>query len=217
LGKSWHAGSFFGVVLVADDLVIRPGFFIAGRLSEVGSARFFFMSAMKPPNVTLQSDRVSFSTGFFEMSQMVIDKVQGFLQILLPTLGLELFEVQFRKEGHGWVLRVFIDSEAGVTLQHCSDVSRELGHHLDIEDYIDHAYHLEVSSPGLERPLRTIGDFLRFQGKKARVKLHNQMEERKVLEGVIEAVNEELILLRLADGGSVQFSVGMMNKARLTI
>jgi ribosome maturation factor RimP len=172
---------------------------------------------MKPPNVTLQSDRVSFSTGFFEMSQIVIDKVQGFLRILLPTLGLELFEVQFRKEGHGWVLRVFIDSQAGITLQHCSDVSRELGHHLDIEDYIDHAYHLEVSSPGLERPLRTIGDFLRFQGKKARVKLHNQMEERKVLEGVIEAVNEELILLRLADGGSVQFSIGMMNKARLTI
>ncbi len=164
-----------------------------------------------------KSDRGPGSTGFLKMSQFVTDKVQSFLQILLPTLGLELFEVQFRREGHGWVLRVFIDAEAGVTLQHCSDVSRELGNHLDVEDCIDHAYHLEVSSPGLERPLRTIGDFIRFQGKKARVKLHNQMDERKVLEGVIEAVSEEQILLRLTDGGSAQFSIEMMNKARLTI
>ena len=151
------------------------------------------------------------------MSQFITDKVQSFLQILLPTMGLELFEIQFRREGHGWVLRVFIDAEAGVTLEHCSNVSRELGNYLDIEDCIDHAYHLEVSSPGLERPLRTRNDFVRFQGKKARVKLHNQMEERKVLEGVIETVDGEIIFLRLPDGGLVQFSIEMMNKARLTI
>jgi ribosome maturation factor RimP len=175
------------------------------------------MSASEPPNLPPKSDRGQGSTGFLRMSQVVTDKVQSFLQILLPTLGLELFEVQFRREGHGWVLRVFIDAETGVTLQHCSDVSRELGNHLDVEDCIDHPYQLEVSSPGLERPLRTIGDFIRFQGKKARVKLHNQMEERKVLEGIIEAVSEEQILLRLADGGTVQFSIEMMNKARLTI
>ncbi len=151
------------------------------------------------------------------MSQFITDKVQSFLQTLLPSLGLELFEVQFRREGHGWVLRVFIDAEAGVTLNHCSDVSRELSHYLDVEDCIDHAYQLEVSSPGLERPLRSAGDFVRFLGKKARVKLHNQMEERKVLEGVIEAVHEDLIHLKLDDGSSVQFSFEMINKARLTI
>ncbi len=151
------------------------------------------------------------------MSQLILDKVQSFLQTLLPTLGLVLFEVQFRREGHGWVLRVFIDAESGVSLDHCSIVSRELGNFLDVEDCIDHAYHLEVSSPGLERPLRSIGDFIRFQGKKARVKLHNEVDDRKVLEGVIEAVGEGLIHLKLADGGSVQFSLEMMNKARLTI
>ena len=151
------------------------------------------------------------------MSQFIIDKVQSFLQTLLPTLGLELFEVQFRREGHGWVLRVFVDAETGVTLDHCSNVSRELGNYLDVEDCIDQAYHLEVSSPGLERPLRTIGDFIRFQGKKARVKLHHEIEEHKVLEGVIEAVGEGLIHLRLTDGGSVQLSLEMINKARLTI
>ncbi len=151
------------------------------------------------------------------MSQLITEKVQAFLQTLLPTLGLELFDIQFRREGHGWVLRVFIDAESGVSLDHCSDVSRELGDYLDVEDCIDHAYHLEVSSPGLERPLRSIPDFKRFLGKTARVKLHNQLEEGKVLEGIIENVREDLIHLRLAEGGLVQFSFDMINKARLTI
>ena len=151
------------------------------------------------------------------MSQFVIDKVQDFLHTLLPTLGLELFEVQFRREGHGWVLRVFIDAETGVTLNHCSDVSRELGNYLDVEDCIDHAYHLEVSSPGLERPLRSTADFIRFVGKKARVKLHNQMEDAKVFEGAIESVVGDLIQLKLADGGSLQCTFEMINKARLAI
>ena len=70
----------------------------------------------------------------------IVQKVESFAEELLPTLGLELVEVQFRREQHGWVLRVFIDAEEGVTLDHCSIVSRELGDYLDVEDVIDHAY-----------------------------------------------------------------------------
>jgi ribosome maturation factor RimP len=151
------------------------------------------------------------------MSQLIINKVQSFLDTLLPTLGLELFDVQFRREGHGWVLRVFIDAESGVSLNHCSAVSRELGNYLDVEDCIDHAYHLEVSSPGLERPLRSQTDFIRFKGNKARVKVHGEIDGKKVLEGVIEDAGEDLIKLQLADGGTVQFTFAMINKARLTI
>lgn len=151
------------------------------------------------------------------MSQFVVDKVQSFLQTLLPTLELELFDIQFRREGHGWVLRVFIDAESGVTLNHCSDVSRELGNYLDVEDCIEHAYHLEVSSPGLERPLRSLEDFLRFAGKTARVKLHHGIDGEKLVEGVIEVVNDGQIHLRLADGSVARFTLEMINKARLTI
>lgn len=151
------------------------------------------------------------------MSQSVIDTVQSFLQTLLPTLGLELFDIQFRREGQGWVLRVFIDAESGVTLNHCSDVSRELGNYLDVEDCIEHAYHLEVSSPGLERPLRSIQDFLRFTGKTARVKLHHEIAGEKIFEGVIEVVSDGQIHLRLADGSVAGFTLEMINKARLTI
>ncbi len=151
------------------------------------------------------------------MSELIIDKVQGFLQSLLPTMELELFDVQFRREGHGWVLRVFIESETGVTLDHCSDVSRELGRYLDVEDLIDHAYNLEVSSPGLERPLRSIDDFRRYCGKKARVKVHHAIDGEKVFEGVIEEVVDDQIHLKLDDGRSMQFSFEMINKARLAI
>ena len=175
------------------------------------------MSAREPPADAGERQRERFNRFFSKMSQFIIDKIQSFLQSLLPTLGLELFDVQFRQEGHGWVLRVFIDAEAGVTLNHCSDVSRELGNYLDVEDCIDHAYHLEVSSPGLERPLRSLSDFMRFLGKRARVKLHQETEGRKILEGVIEAVNEDTVHLRFDDGGFVQFSIEMINKARLTI
>lgn len=151
------------------------------------------------------------------MSELIIDKLRDFLQGLLPTMELELFDVQFRREGHGWVLRVFIDSETGVTLEHCSKVSRELGRYLDVEDFIDHAYHLEVSSPGLERPLRSVEDFRRYCGRKARVKVHEALDGEKVFEGMIEKIEDELIYLRLDDGRSIQFSFEKINKARLAV
>jgi ribosome maturation factor RimP len=151
------------------------------------------------------------------MSELIVDTLRDYLQGLLPTMGLELFDVQFRREGHGWVLRVFIDSETGVTLEDCSKVSRELGRYLDVEDFIDHAYHLEVSSPGLERPLRSFEDFRRYRGRKARIKVHEAIDGEKVFEGMIEKTEEELIYLRLDDGRFIRFSFEMINKARLAV
>ncbi len=151
------------------------------------------------------------------MSELIIDKVRDFLQNLLPAMALELFDIQYRREGHGWVLRIFIESETGVTLEDCSNVSRELGHYLDVEDLIDNAYHLEVSSPGLERPLRSFEEFCRFCGRKARVKMHDAVDGDKVFEGIIEETAGGLITLRLDDGRSIQFSFEMVNKARLAI
>jgi len=151
------------------------------------------------------------------MSDFIIDKVKEFLKTLLPSMGLELFDVQFRREGHGWILRVFVDADEGVSLEHCSKVSRELSYYLDVEDLIEHAYQLEVSSPGLERPLRSVADFSRFTGELARVKLSESREGQKVFEGVIEKVNENIIDMRLNDETLVQFSFEALNKARLAI
>lgn len=151
------------------------------------------------------------------MSEFVVSRVREFLERLLPAMGLELFDLQYKREGHGWVLRVFIDSERGISLDDCSNVSREVGHYLDVEDFIENAYHLEISSPGLERPLRSIADFIRFTGKTAKVKLHEAMAGQKTFEGTIAAVEGDTISLKPADGSSVQFTFEMINKARLTI
>jgi ribosome maturation factor RimP len=157
------------------------------------------------------------ATGVGVMSELIIDKVRIFLQSLLPAMDLELFDVQFRREGEGWVLRVFIDSKTGVSLDQCTNVSRELGRYLDVEDSIDHAYYLEVSSPGLERPLRSTDEFRQYCGKKAKVKVHDAIDGEKVFEGVIEEVVDDQIHLKLDDGRSIKFSFEMISKARLAI
>lgn len=151
------------------------------------------------------------------MSDYVIEKIEEFAHALLPSLGLELVEVQYRREAHGWVLRVFIENEEGITVDHCADVSREVSDFLDVEDLIDHQYNLEVSSPGLERPLRSAQDFLRYAGRKARVKLREEVDGQKVLEGVIGQVEEENIELVLPDQKTVQFPFEYIRKARLTL
>lgn len=151
------------------------------------------------------------------MSEHVIETIRSYAATLLPTLGLELVDVQFRREGHGWVLRLFIDREGGVSLDHCADVSREIGQFLDVEDLIDHAYHLEVSSPGLERPLKSLKDFQRFQGSKAKVRLHESLGEQKVFIGNIARVSDDVITLDLEGGGNVEFAFEQINKARLSL
>ncbi|MFH2124371.1 MAG: ribosome maturation factor RimP [Pseudomonadota bacterium] len=151
------------------------------------------------------------------MSDLVIEKVQAFAEALLPSMGLELVEVQFRLEGHGWVLRLFIDGKEGVTLDHCSRVSREVSDFLDVEDLIDHAFHLEVSSPGLERSLRNMKDFQRHLGKKAKIKLREDVENQRVLIGVISQAEGETVELVLEDGARCQVAFEQIRKARLSL
>jgi ribosome maturation factor RimP len=98
-----------------------------------------------------------------------IEKIEG---IVVPILGerlLELVEVEFRPSGKRWLLRIYIDREGGVTIDDCEYVSRELSRVLDVEDPIEHPYTLEVSSPGLTRPLKRREDFVRSRGKKCRI------------------------------------------------
>jgi ribosome maturation factor RimP len=100
--------------------------------------------------------------------------------------GGELVDMEFKPERGGWVLRVSVERqgasekllstrEAAINLELCSGISRDLSPALDVADLITHPYHLEVSSPGVERPLRTERDFLRFEGAKAKLKLHEPL------------------------------------------
>ena len=147
----------------------------------------------------------------------MIEKIEEFAGSLLPAMGLELVDIQFRPEEHGWVLRIFIDSELGITVDHCADVSREVSAFLDVEDLIDHPYTLEVSSPGLERPLKSPADFSRFTGRKARIKLRMPVNGQKVFEGVIQQAGDASVELMLEDESTVQLPFEHIRKARLSL
>ena len=142
--------------------------------------------------------------------------IEEYAVAVLEKMGMELFEVQFRREGHGWVVRLYIDREEGVTLDDCAAVSREIATWLEVEDLIEHAYHLEVSSPGLERPLRKMKDFARFVGRKAKVKLREPLNEQKVFIGMIDQVDEKTVVL-VVDEKPVSLLFDNIAKARLVL
>jgi ribosome maturation factor RimP len=130
---------------------------------------------------------------------------QKLIQLVEPVVagqGYELVDLEFKNEPQvaGWVLRVFIDKQPdGVSLDDCASVSRELSAVLDVEDAIQLAYSLEVSSPGLNRPLRKVADFARFVGKKAKIRTRHPVgESRRNFSGTLVGV----------DGGKVKIDVG---------
>lgn len=105
--------------------------------------------------------------------------------------GYELVDLRYLREQSGWVVRAFIDHPDGITFTDCEQVSRELSAVLDVEDPIPNAYNLEVSSPGVDRPLRKASHFRRFIGETARVVLAEAREGRKRFKGIITAVTPE--------------------------
>jgi len=132
----------------------------------VGSTRFFILKGML-------SDTV------------IIEKVKGILEPIVADERLELVDVEFKPAGKRWLLRIYIDKEGGVTIDDCTYVSRELSRHLDVEDIIEHAYTLEVSSPGLTRILKKSEDFLRNKGKTCRIITHEAVAGKNEFMGEI--------------------------------
>ena len=150
----------------------------------------------------------------------VISTVESFVAPLLEEMELELVEAQFKQES-GWVLRLFIDRDGGVNVDDCAAVSRQVGTYLEAEDIIRHAYTLEVSSPGAERPLKRLEDFVRFSGKKIRVKLNDPVNNQYVFCGILTGVDREKENITLAVDGSdanhMVISLSAVARARLSL
>lgn len=112
-------------------------------------------------------------------------------------MGFEIVDVAFVPGNRGWILRVTIDKEGGVTIDDCAAFSHQLDPRLDVEDcFPDQAYTLEVSSPGLDRPLKKLEDYKRFQGKKVKIKTAGDIEGQKVFRGVLMGELEGKIILK---------------------
>jgi ribosome maturation factor RimP len=130
---------------------------------------------------------------------------QKLIQLTEPVVagqGYELVDLEFKNEPQvgGWVLRVFIDKPEGVSLDDCASVSRELSAVLDVDDAIPIAYSLEVSSPGLNRPLRKATDFARFVGKKAKIRTRHPVgESRRNFSGTLVGVDGDKVKIDVGD------------------
>lgn len=150
------------------------------------------------------------------MDETVIHRVETIALPVLEDLELELVDIQYRREQHGWVLRLTIDKLDGISLDECAAVSRELSQLLDIEDFIDQKYNLEVSSPGLDRPLKSMADFERFVGRKAKVKTVEPVAGEHVFIGKIIKTEGESIVLGIGDK-EVTILFSQVAKARLEV
>ena len=135
-----------------------------------------------------------------ENQKQVRQQLEQIAEILVASEGMELVDLEYRREGRHWMLRLFIDKDGGVTLDDCASISRELGDLLDVKDIIPQAYVLEVSSPGLNRRLRKKEDFARFAGQKVRLQLFAPIDGRRKIVGELEGVEDEAVIVAAPEG-----------------
>ncbi|ANX12323.1 ribosome maturation factor RimP [Fictibacillus halophilus] len=131
------------------------------------------------------------------MSQKITELTTELVTPIVEKLGLELVDVEFVKEGKNWFLRVYIDSTGGVDIEECGTVSEQLSEKLDELDPIEQPYFLEVSSPGVERPLKKPEDVKNAIGKNVNIKLYEPINGEKVYEGLLKDFDGETLFMEI--------------------
>lgn len=144
----------------------------------------------------------------------VVEQSIRLAEPVLENMGFELVDAQYLMERDRWVLRIYIDTENGVTLDDCARVSRVLGDVMDTRDLITHRYVLEVSSPGLNRPLRKEKDFFRVIGRKIKVRTVASLEGRRNFTGVLTDFRQGNLLME-SNGQEVVLSWSEIERANL--
>ena len=144
----------------------------------------------------------------------VVRRAWSELEPELAEMGYELIEVEFGQHGSKDILRLFIDREGGVTIDDCAAASRVVSALLDQSDFIDSRYTLEVSSPGVARPLRRPKDFVRFLGEPIKVKTVEPVEGRKRVSGVLAGFEDGLVLVQ-SEGKDFQIHIENVKRANL--
>ncbi len=150
------------------------------------------------------------------LEKEIVDRVRAIADPVLLDWGMELVDLEYRIESRGWVLRLFLDKEGGVTLDDCTRVSQELGRILDIEDFIQSPYTLEVSSPGLSRRLKSEKDFMKYRGRLIKLKTFDSVENRRHFKGRLVGISENKLEIE-SDGGIFQIPLSNVARANLEI
>jgi len=140
--------------------------------------------------------------------------LHALIEPIVVGMGFELVGVEYLPQGKHSVLRIYIDHADGIDVDNCGDVSRQVSAMLDVEDPIKGEYNLEVSSPGLDRPLFTLEHFRQFIDCQASVKLKMPLDGQRKFVGLIQSVNDEIINL-VTNGISVEIPFEIIDKANL--
>lgn len=130
-------------------------------------------------------------------------------QMTIPIVeqnNFELVDIEFQKEGSNWYLRIYIDKEEGITIDDCEIVSRQLSKALEKDDPIQQSYILEVSSPGLDRPLKKDEDFVKYRGEIVDIKLYKAIDKKKEFQGILKGLENGTVTIEQEDGNDISFS-----------
>jgi ribosome maturation factor RimP len=153
-----------------------------------------------------------------------IEQIRAVAGRVAATRGLVIWDIQSRREAGGHVVRVFIDRpgpsatpEESVSIEDCEQVNREMSTILDVEDPLPFAYTLEVSSPGLDRPLRELDDYRRFDGRYSKVVVREPVDNQKAFEGHLRGVDGETVLLEAPNGRVHRLPYRLITRGRLEV
>ncbi|MCR4650465.1 MAG: ribosome maturation factor RimP [Lachnospiraceae bacterium] len=143
-------------------------------------------------------------------------RTEQLLEPICDNFGVRIYDVEYVKEGSDWYLRAYIDKDGGVTIDDCENVSRALSDKLDESDYIEDAYILEVSSPGLGRTLRKERHFLQSMGEEVELKTYKAIGDRKEFKGVLKSYADGDVTIT-EDGEDITFSKADIASVRLSV
>ena len=153
-----------------------------------------------------------------------LDQIRAIAERVAGSRGLTVWDIQSRRETSGHVVRVFIDRpgpaatpEESVSIEDCEEVNREMSTILDVEDPLPFAYTLEVSSPGLNRPLRGVDDYRRFAGRLAKVVVSQAVDNQKAFEGRLRGVDDSDVLLEAPNGRMHRLPMRLITRGRLEV
>ncbi len=136
------------------------------------------------------------------------------IEPVVTAMGFELWGIDYRPQGKLSCLVIYIDHADGVSVDHCADVSRQVSAVLDVEDPIPGEYRLEVSSPGMDRPLYTLDQFARFAGHDVSLKLRVPFDGRRKFQGLLAGIEQDEVLLQV-DGEEYCFPIESIDQARV--
>ena len=153
-----------------------------------------------------------------------LEQIRAIAERVARSRGLEIWDIQSRREASGHVIRIFIDRpgpaatpDESVSIEDCEQVNREIGTILDVEDPLPFTYTLEVSSPGLDRPLRHADDYRRFAGRLAKIVVREPVDNQKAFEGRLLGFEQDDVLLEAPNGRRHRLPLRLITRGRLEV